>query len=299
MEQETFLAIDIGGTYIKSAFFNTRQEMYGQTKVKTSNNIDVKIVTQVKQLIHQAMETEPINGVGISTAGIVDRHTGEIIYAGPTIPHYTGTDLKKELSQASGLPVTVENDVNAALLGEVWKGAGHGKNHLYCITLGTGIGGAYFDNGMVDGHHLQANSVGYLLYDPHTQTNYEMRASTTALNNKVKQQYGEKTSTVEIFTHAKNGEPSCINLIEEWCREIAKGLAQIILIHDPSCIIIGGGVSAQGDFLLESIQNKVKEFLPQGFLKTNIQLAQLTNHAALYGAVYPFFEGRKQHVTAH
>src|SRR5699024_2996116 len=145
--------------------FNAEQEMYGHNTVKTADNIDKKIVTQVKQIIHQAMKTEHINGIGISTAGIVDRPKGEIIYAGPTIPGYTGTALKRELSEASGLAVSVDNDVNAALLGEVWKGAGRGKNQLYCITLGTGIGGAYFNNGIVDGYHLQGNSVGYMLYE--------------------------------------------------------------------------------------------------------------------------------------
>ncbi|HLQ72517.1 MAG TPA: ROK family protein [Bacillota bacterium] len=296
MGHGTFLAIDIGGTYIKSAFFDIRQKMYGHTRVKTGDNIDVKIVDQVKHIIEQAKETENIDGVGISTAGIVDRYKGEIIYAGPTIPHYSKTALKAELSQSSSLPVTIENDVNAALLGEVWKGAGRGMNRLYCITLGTGIGGAYFDNGIVDGHHLQAHSVGYLLYDEQTKTNYEMRASTSALNNKVKAQYGSDMSTADIFTRAKNGDSGCMTLIEEWATEIAKGLAQIILVNDPACIIIGGGVSAQGHFLLRHVQNKVDMFLPQDFLKTDIKMAQLTNHAALYGAVYPFFKGRKQHV---
>src|SRR5699024_10638672 len=96
----------------------------------------------------------------------------------------------------------------------------------------------------------------------------------------------------DIFTRAKNGDSGCMTLIEEWATEIAKGLAQIILVNDPACIIIGGGVSAQGHFLLRHVQNKVDMFLPQDFLKTDIKMAQLTNHAALYGAVYPFFKGR-------
>lgn len=285
-----YLAIDIGGTYIKSAIFDEQQNMYDHDQVKTKENIDNAIVGQLKHIIDRTSANEVINGIGISTAGIVDREGGKIVYAGPTIPNYAGTNLKQELSDVYGLPVCVENDVNATLLGEIWKGAGRGQNHIFCLTLGTGIGGAYYEDGIMDGVHAQANAIGYLLYEEATQTNYEMRASTSALNTLIQQQYGVDTDAEEVFHLAKTGDSRSNKVIKTWTKEIAKGLAQIILIKDPSCIIIGGGVSAQGRHLLDPIEYNLKQFLPPSFLKTETKAAKLANHAALYGAIYPFFE---------
>lgn len=284
-----YLAIDIGGTYIKYAFLNHNQQLSNHQKVKTKENTNHEILDQVKQIITDAASGEDINGVGISTAGIVDREKGEIIYAGPTIPNYTGTAFKTVLSESFPFPVFVENDVNAALLGEMWKGAGCGQDDIFCVTLGTGIGGAYYHHQLIDGRHQQANAIGYLLYDEQTKTNYEMRASTAALNDMINNRFDTQTNAEDVFALAKQGDRACVTLITSWARQVAEGLAQIILLLDPKCIIIGGGVSEQGDFLLNIIRNQLTTFLPDHFLKTTLKTAQLVNHAALYGAVYPFF----------
>lgn len=92
------------------------------------------------------MNSYTLLGIGVSTAGIVGKN-GEIQYAGPTIPGYIGTPIKKELEELSGLPVSVVNDVDAALLGERLAGGAKGSDNVYCIALGTGIGGAYFYEG--------------------------------------------------------------------------------------------------------------------------------------------------------
>lgn len=284
-----YLSIDIGGTYIKYAFMSNHGELHDHKKVRTKENIDHALLKQVGDIVREATSNSTIEGVGISTAGIVDREKGEIIYAGPTIKDYQGTAIKAHLSRELNLPVHVENDVNAALLGERWKGAASNENDVFCITLGTGIGGAYYHHQLVDGDNNQANSVGYLLYDDKTKTNYETRASTSALMSMIKNKFGIDISTKDIFERAKRGDDVCVSIIETWSKEVAKGLAQIIILIDPKCIIIGGGISAQGDYLLNHIQKQVTQFLPNDFLKTEIKIAQLFNDAALYGAVYPFF----------
>src|SRR5699024_5191578 len=107
------------------------------------------------------------------------RKQGEIIYAGPTIQDYRGTNFKEALKSFQ-LPVHVTNDVDAALLGEIWQGEASTYDNVFCMTLGTGIGGAWLKDELMDGAHFQANAIGYLLYDEKTQTNFEMRASTSA-----------------------------------------------------------------------------------------------------------------------
>ncbi|WP_449354235.1 ROK family protein [Virgibacillus natechei] len=89
---------------------------------------------------------------------------------------------------------------------------------------------------------------------------------------------------------SKAEDNACTKLIETWSAEVAKGLAQIILLIDPKSVIIGGGISRQGPFLVNAIERHLNEYLPDDFLKAEIKVAQLFNDAALYGAVYPFFK---------
>ncbi|MUV37226.1 Glucokinase [Lentibacillus sp. JNUCC-1] len=284
-----FLAIDIGGTYMKYAVLDDGLELQEHGKKRTPVNADHAIVRELNAIVADFTGRFQLDGIGISTAGIVDRDRGEIIYAGPTIQDYRGTNFKEALAW-SGVPVHVENDVNAALLGERWQGAGAGCDDIYCITLGTGIGGAHYRGGLVSGTHFQGNSVGYMLADPVSGTNYEGRASTSALNALIVERLGDGWTARDVFAFAREGDPACVAVLEAWVREVAAGLAQIILLVDPERIVIGGGVSQQGDFLLEMIHEAVLAFLPGDFLKTELVIAELFNDAALYGAVYPFFE---------
>ncbi|GAB2556247.1 ROK family protein [Gracilibacillus alcaliphilus] len=286
-----YLSVDIGGTFIKYGILDETERMIFQDKVKTKTNIDDAILRQVSGIIEgQLARYQDFSGIGISTAGIVDRDSGVIIYAGPTIPNYTGTPIKAYLENKFHLPVCVENDVNAALLGEIWKGAARNKLHVFCITLGTGIGGAYYHQQLTDGYHLQGNAVGYMLFDPETQMNYEDRASTSALNRLITTSLGENYTAEQVFAEAKRGDQVCHCMIQSWAKEVARGIAQIILIKDPSLFIIGGGISQQGDYLLTILKQQLQLFLPPDFLKTELKLAELYNDAALYGAIFPFIK---------
>ncbi len=254
-----YLCIDIGGTFIKYALLDDKQQLVSSQKTPTKENIDQSIIKQVTAIATEYNVRFELDGIGISTAGIVNREQGEVVYAGPTIKAYRGTNFKQALAPLN-LPVHVENDVNAALLGERWKGAAVGLDNVFCITLGTGIGGAYFLDKLVDGAFFQANSVGYLVYGPNTKTNFEMRASTSALNHLIRTTFGAETTAKDVFDQAKQGDSLSEAVVIEWAREVAAGLAQIILIADPSCIIIGGGISEQGDFLLGHIKKHIPSF---------------------------------------
>ena len=289
----SYLAVDIGGTFIKSALMDDDHRLSVREKIKTGDNKDNGILRKVESLVREELDRgEGIRGIGISTAGIVDREKGEIVYAGPTIPEYKGTPFKAHLNKMFDLPVHVENDVNAALLGEMWKGAGRGKDNVFCITLGTGIGGAFYSSGLTGGAHNQANAVGYMLKDP-SGLNYEQRAATSALKKKLRESYGLEMETEELFERAKAGDELIFSIVNDWAREVAEGLAQIIILFDPGYLIIGGGISQQGDFLLNTIEKHIESFLPPDFLKTELKIAELFNDAALYGALNPFMNMQK------
>lgn len=284
-----YLVFDIGGTTIKFGLLNAKLVLTHLGHLPTQNNQDHAIMKQLKRATTELLPQYSIIGIGVSTAGIVNRELGSISYAGPTIPNYIGTEIKKELEQAFHLPVYVENDVKAALLGEQLVGAARGSDDVYCVALGTGIGGARLHAGhLTDGFNAQSDAIGYLNYDPLTNTNWEQRASTLALEAKIKAEFSLELPAA--FSAAKHGNDLILAVIDAWANEVAAGLAQIILIIDPQLMIIGGGVSKQGDFLLDLLAKSIPNFLPANFFKTKIVVAQNFNDAALYGAAYHFYK---------
>ena len=285
-----YLAIDVGGTFIKYGKVNTDGQLFSKNQLATPYNEQAAIVSTVHEIVTRTIADEgKPSGIGISTAGVVDTDSGEVIYAGPTIPNYNGTNFKQYLEATFNIPVTVNNDVNAALLGEQWQGAAKDQSDVYCITLGTGIGGAYFHNQLVTGTGSKAGEVGYLLYDQQTQTTYEQRASTSALKERAEQEYGKSVNLIELFASAKAKDAASNRIIDAWASDVAAGLAQIIIIVDPKLLLIGGGISQQGDFLLGKIARYIDDFLPENFSQTELRCTALGNDAALLGAVSHYF----------
>lgn len=137
-----YIAIDIGGTQIKSAVIDKQLNMFDYQQISTPDNKSELITDKVYEIVTGYMKQyqliQPV--IGISSAGVVDEQKGEIGYAGPTIPNYKGTNFKRLLKSLSPY-VKVKNDVNAALLGEL-KLHQYQAERIFCMTLGTGIGGA-------------------------------------------------------------------------------------------------------------------------------------------------------------
>ena len=282
-----FLAFDIGGTTIKYGLIDQQLELSHCSKVPTEHNKDGHIITSVLDITQKMLAQFDVLGIGVSTAGIVGDH-GEIIYAGPTIPNYQGTQIKQQLSQLTRLPIFVVNDVDAALLGEVVAGVAKNCSSAYCVALGTGIGGAYYNGGkLFSGSHSFANSLGYTLYDQADDSNYEQLASTLTLEKNL-QPYG--IGVIDAFAQAKSGDTTCLKAIEDWAYQVARGLANIVLLYDPAKLVIGGAVSQQGDFLLDILRRQMQKLIPEGLFATELVTAKLTNQAQLLGAISKFVD---------
>lgn len=180
---ENYLCVDIGGTSIKYAKFNQAGKRIGElmscaTPISDGAN---QIMPALIQIVEQ--EKTGIAGVCVASAGVVDPLNGNIIYAGYTIPEYTGTEIKAELEHRFNLPCAVENDVNAACLGEFWLGGARGRTSVLCLTIGTGIGGAMLLNDeLINGYSFTACEVGYMQL---SQGKFQDVASTKALIKQV------------------------------------------------------------------------------------------------------------------
>ena len=297
-----YICIDIGGTSIKYGVLSEKGEIFidgtVSTKVTEKENF---ILSDVKKLIRNILDeyrNYEIKGICVSTAGVVNPEKGEIAYAGPTIPKYTGTKIKEELEKEFSISCEVENDVNCAGLGEYWKGAGKGSKSMVCLTIGTGIGGSVIlDGKLLNGIGYTAGEIGYMDVNGSYIQNI---ASSKYLVEKVQKEKEEKEGItdaitgVDIFELAKKGDEICIAGINEIISNLAVGVRNIIYLLNPEVIVIGGGITAQKEYLEEKIRNEVNDgMISDMFRKTRIELAQQGNQAGLLGALYNFLNKNK------
>ena len=297
-----YICIDIGGTSIKYGVLSEKGEIFidgtVSTKVTEKENF---ILSDVKKLIRNILDeyrNYEIKGICVSTAGVVNPEKGEIAYAGPTIPKYTGTKIKEELEKEFSISCEVENDVNCAGLGEYWKGAGKGSKSMVCLTIGTGIGGSVIlDGKLLNGIGYTAGEIGYMDVNGNYIQNI---ASSKYLVEKVQKEKVEKEGItdaitgVDIFELAKKGDEICIAGINEIISNLAVGVRNIIYLLNPEVIVIGGGITAQKEYLEEKIRKEVNDgMISDMFRKTRIELAQQGNQAGLLGALYNFLNKNK------
>ena len=297
-----YICIDIGGTSIKYGVLSEKGEIFidgtVSTKVTVKENF---ILSDVKKLVRNILDeyrNYEIKGICVSTAGVVNPEKGEIAYAGPTIPKYTGTKIKEELEKEFSISCEVENDVNCAGLGEYWKGAGKGSKSMVCLTIGTGVGGSVIlDGKLLNGIGYTAGEIGYMDVNGSYIQNI---ASSKYLVEKVQKEKEEKEGItdaitgVDIFELAKKGDEICIAGINEIISNLAVGVRNIIYLLNPEVIVIGGGITAQKEYLEEKIRKEVNDgMISDMFRKTRIELAQQGNQAGLLGALYNFLNKNK------
>ena len=288
------IGIDIGGTTIKADLYDDFGTSLNQFKeIETIIDYDLgtnQILNQVCDLIGEYILNYSIDGVGISTAGVVNSNTGEIIYAGYTIPGYIGVNFTSEIEKRFGLSTFVENDVNCAALGELWKGQAKDKKNVVMVTIGTGIGGSIIVNGqIVNGFNYTAGEVGYI---PVGNSDWQSKASTTALIH-LYQKKSLKTNQTgrTFFTDLSSGDKVAKETFEIFVENLTKGLLTISYLLNPEILILGGGILAKKDILLPEIQSSLaKNAMDNSFLPKNVVAATLGNEAGRIGAVKNFLD---------
>ena len=283
------ITFDIGGTSIKYGIFTLRK---GQPVFVMQNEIssDARvlkgpgILQRVETLIAKAMQQQDIEGIAISTAGMVDAEKGCIQYANDNIPEYTGLAFKQLLEARFHMPCWVENDVNAAALGETVFGAGRGAAHALMLTIGTGIGGAVvIDHTIYHGYSGSAGEIGYMwVKDRHFQD----IASTTALIQHVEAKTQEADLNGKIIcARAKRGDAVCMQAIKVLCSHIAIGVSSCACLMNPQIIILGGGIMTQKELFAPLMEAYLKQYMNEEiYAHTQLAFAQLGNRAGMAGA---------------
>lgn len=278
--------LDIGGTSIKSGIWNGIEASELKEHDTNAKLGGKKLMETVIEIIKTY---DGFEAIGISTAGQVDTENGSIAYANENIPGYTGTKVREILEKEFGVPVAVENDVNAAAYGELCHGAGKELDSFLCLTYGTGVGGAIvMDRKIFHGSTYAGASFGGIVVHPEELGGkaelsgcYEKYASTTALVEKAMAINPELSNGRKIFEAIDNSDIR--KVIDNWIDEIVYGLVTLIHIFNPTDIILGGGILAQS-YVSEKIGEKLfKHVYPQA-RKVNIRRAMLGNSAGIAGA---------------
>lgn len=280
------LTFDIGGTLIKSGLYSDGKiDFYTEHPYPA---IGREGILEVLSNVFKSFDGS-FDAVGISTAGLVDSKRGEIIFCSDAIPDYTGTKLKETAEKMCGKKAFIINDVNAAALGEGVFGAGVPYSDFICLTYGTSIGGAIVINGSVyEGRGGYAGEIGHIV----THINgkkcacggrgcYCEYASATALVEKCRLFDESIENGRDIFE--KIHDENIKNAVDDWIDEIILGLVTVCHIFDPPAIILGGGIMNE-KYITDSVGEKLKNSVMEGYRNVNVLPALLGNKAGLMGA---------------
>ena len=286
-----YICIDIGGTAIKYGVVQSGEipEIIQTDSCKTPEN-GTKILRKVFDIIEglkrNCGQTE---AVCISSAGIVNSEEGCILEANDDlIPGYTGTKIADRVKEKFGIPCFVENDVNCAAMAEYYAGAAKGYQSMLMLTIGTGIGGAFIAGGkLLKGHTYSACEVGYMNMEEGT---FEEIAATSALVARTAKRLHKTADEISgkwIFEQAQDGNEVCIEEIDRMCDILAKGISNICYVLNPEIVLLGGGISAQTDWLKPRIEMGMEKYLiPVIRKKTKLDFAKFKNQAGMIGAYY-------------
>ena len=308
------IGIDLGGTSVKLAILTTEGEIQEKWSIKT-NILDEgsHIVPDIIDSIKHRFETygltkEDFLGIGMGSPGVVDSEAGTVIGA-YNLNWKTLQLVKDQFESALGLPFFIDNDANVAALGEQWVGAGNNNPNVVFMTLGRGVGGGVIAAGnLIRGVKGAGGELGHITVDfdaPFACTCgkkgcLETVASATGIVNltrryaeeyagdaKLKQLIddGEEVTAKDVFDLAKEGDDLALIVYRHFSNYLGVACANIAAVLNPAYIVLGGGVSAAGEFLLDGVRNVFADnSFPQIKESTQIVLATRGNDAGVLGA---------------
>jgi len=282
-----FLALDIGGTFVKYAYMNEVGDIITQGKYPTeTKNLDI-FLNRLDEII-----PDQLQGIAISSPGVIDSDTG-VIRVVTLLPCLNGVGLKELLEKRYGVTASVENDAKCAALAEVWKGSLVGKQASLMMVLGSGIGGAIIIDGKIyKGLRSKAGELGSMLcnFDDQNATavSFGRQCSAVWLNRDISNALGLETEDGEVvFEYINKKDPIALPIFKRYCNTVAQIIYNADYILDLDCIAIGGGISNQ-PILVETIRESFMDLrnrYREDDHDPEIVVCQFKNDANLIGAL--------------
>lgn len=308
-----YIGVDLGGTSIKVGLLNSEYQIIQSATLPTRRERPAEQVLEdmamlCKQVMGaQGITEKEVHSIGIGCPGIASPKEGIILYSSNLC--FENVNVRDEIQKYIDLDIYVENDANAATLGEAICGAARGKDSVVMVTLGTGIGGgiiiggkifggAFYGGGEI-GHHVIAldglecgcGRIGC----------WEQYASATALIRQAKEaakanpesalirlakdQVIDNINAKVVFDASDEGDQVAKEVLDKYYQYIAQGIANMVNTLQPEVVVIGGGVSAQKEKLTNPVREYVQGEMFGGLeLRTEIKAATLGNDAGIIGA---------------
>ncbi len=305
-------AADLGGTHLRAATVDPSGRIHFRLKHNTPqaegpDEIVTALVQAVRECEKQSAESAEgscnISAVSVVVPGTVNVEEGIVIKA-PNVPSLDGFRLTAALANELKLPAILENDANAAAVGEMWQGAGRGHRTIVCVTLGTGVGGGIILDGKlwrgVDG---AAAEIGHMCVDPFggvacgcgSRGCLEVYASATAIVRMAREasprhpnsllSTGADLTSEAVYAAGLEGDELALEVFRRMGVYLGIGLANLINIINPEMIVIGGGVMNGWDLFEKHMHQQVAErAFPLLAARVKIVRAECGDDAGLLGA---------------
>lgn len=306
------VGIDLGGTNIVAGAVDDTCTILATAKRKTSLPRPAQsIIEDMAQLAQEAvakanMTMNEVRYIGVGCPGTCNQDTGIVEYSNNL--RFEKVPLKAELERLTGKPVFIENDANAAALGEAVAGAGKGAQSCVCITLGTGVGsGVVLDGKIYDGFNFAAAEIGHTVIVANGESCtcgrdgcWEAYASATALvrqtqramdahpdsrMHEVAREQGRVNGRT-AFDAMRLGDEAARQVVDTYIGYVACGLTNVINIFQPEVLCIGGGICNEGDTLLNPLKETIERdrYSKYSNRQTRLCVATLGNDAGIIGA---------------
>jgi glucokinase len=314
------IGVDIGGTNIRIAAVDYEGRILSEIKYPNdaSSECEYLIENLLKSFreLAKILDGEP-DGIGLGVAGIIKLQEG-VISEAPNLPKFKDFNIKATLQRETKIPIFVDNDANAAALGEKWMGAGRGIADFCCLTLGTGIGGGIILNGEIwHGMDGVAGEVGHMIieYREGAMCNcgnrgcLEAHASATAVTRMAREaiKQGKKTILVEqckgnlseinskmIYESAKMKDPLSIGVLREMGRYLGVGVANLVNLLNLELVILAGRLTEAWDYFIHVTLSEIERCafrVPAE--RVRVVKAECGDNAGVLGSAYLTIQGLK------
>jgi glucokinase len=309
-------AADLGGTHLRVALVDRRGNIHFRLKQSTPQDESPDAIVRLLVAAVRECETQAkagssdnqVSAVSVVVPGTVNVDKGVVVKA-PNVASLDGFKLTEELTAQLKRPSLLENDANAAAVGEMWMGAGRGRNTIVGVTLGTGVGGGIILNGKlwrgVDG---AAAEIGHMCVDPFggvacgcgSRGCLEVYASATAIVRMTREASPRHPDSIlamdhltseTIFRAGREGDELALEVFRRMGVYLGIGIANLINILNPEMIVIAGGVANGWDLFEKNMRQQVAErAFPLLAARVRIVRAECGDDAGLLGAARLAFD---------
>ena len=283
------LGLDLGARFVRGALCDLAGDVRARQDIELQAPETDEAVEAIVRLRSSLTETsglkaERIDTVVVGVPGVVERRTG-VVRVVENVTGLEGRAFESELESVLGLPVRLENDTNLAALGEQWQGVARGVDDFVFLSIGTGMGAGVVVAGELHrGRHGAAGEIDFALIafdgvDPSAP-------QVTALA-------GGGADPRAVFGAAREGDEAARAVVAEVARRIAVHVAPFAAVVDVELVVLGGGIGANGDLLLDPVGRHLAELLP---FPPRLEVSTLGEAAVLTGALAVGVQAARENV---